>query len=157
MAADRGPAKGTKGVGAARPAAGRDDGSRRRPPRLLLFERGDPGESGITQVLAAIGFEAVRCQEGRALVEEAVQQSPDAVIFELTTHDDEDFGVLELLRRAAPAVPLILVASQGSLVTQKLMLGLRPMYTIVGPVESAELREVLDAALARRARGTGPM
>lgn len=149
--------KGPKGMGAARPAPGRPDVAKKRPPRLLLFERGDSCDGEITQVLAAIGFEAVRCQEGRALVEEAVQQSPDAVIFELTTHDDEDFGVLELLRRAAPAVPLILVASQGSLVTQKLMLGLRPMYTIIGPVENAELREVLEAALARRARATGSM
>jgi DNA-binding response OmpR family regulator len=135
--------------------AGRAAAPAPRAPRLLLFEREDPGGGEIFGLLGSIGLEAVRCPDGRALVEEAIRRPPDAVIYRLTTHDDEDLGVLELLRRAAPAVPLILVASCGSLMTQKLMQGLRPMYTIVEPVESAELREVMEAALAPRARGGG--
>ncbi len=138
-----------------RPAAGREEPAGRSAPRLLLFECADPTDGGIASALRSLGFEAIRCRDGRALVEEAVRRPADAVIYELTTHDDEDLGVLELLRRVAPAVPLILVVSQGSLVTQKLMQGLRPMYTMVGPVETAELREVVEAALARRTRGAG--
>jgi DNA-binding NarL/FixJ family response regulator len=77
------------------------------------------------------------------------------VICDLAVGSREDIFLLELLRRVAPVVPLILVASGGSLVTQRLVQGLRPMYYMVGPVEGPELQEAVEAALARRPRARG--
>lgn len=122
------------------------------PPRVLLCER-EPGDGAIFAVLKSVGVHAVQCPDTRVLLEESMRRAPDAVIYDLTVGDDEDIGILELLRRAAPAVPLILVASEGSLMTQKRVQSLRPMYYMVGPVEGAELREAVEAALARRTRG----
>jgi len=109
----------------------------------------------LFSALCALGIEAIVCRDPRSLVELALQRQPDAVIHELKIGDPDELRVLELLRRAAPEAALILVATEESLDTQKLVQKLRPMYYMVGPVEGPELREVVDAALARRARGRG--
>ena len=123
-----------------------------RPSRVLLCERDPDGLAPIFAALLSLGIEAIRCREPRALLEEAVKRPPDVVICDHAIGNAEDLRMLELLRRAAPAVPLILIASEGSLVTQKLVQGLRPMYYMVGPVEGPELQEAVEAALARRLR-----
>jgi len=123
-----------------------------RPSRVLLCERDPDALAPIYSALLTLGIEAIRCRDPRALLEEVVRRPPDVVICDHAIGDREDLRMLELFRRAAPAVPLILVASEGSLVTQKLVQGLRPMYYMVGPVEGPELREAVEAALARRLR-----
>ena len=125
-----------------------------KPPRILVCEPG-PAGGPLFSALCALGIEAIVCRDPRSLVELALQRQPDAVIHELKIGDPDELRVLELLRRAAPEAALILVATEESLDTQKLVQKLRPMYYMVGPVEGPELREVVDAALARRARGRG--
>ncbi len=122
---------------------------------MLLCERDPDGLAPICSALEELGIEPIRCREPRTLLEAAVERPPDLVICDHAIGNREDLRMLELLRRAAPAVPLILVASEGSLVTQRLVQGLRPMYYMVGPVEGPELREVVEAVLARRSRTRG--
>jgi DNA-binding response OmpR family regulator len=74
------------------------------------------------------------------------------VVYGLRPSGQEDIGVLQLLRRAAPDLPLVLVAAEESLVTQKLVQDLRPIYYAVRPLDEAELIEAVRAALARRHR-----
>lgn len=121
-------------------------------PRIVVCERGAAGSTPIHAALQAAGIDAVRFQDPKALVEDAARKLPDVLICDLAIGCREDLFMLELLRRVAPAVPLILVASEGSLMTQRLVQGLRPMYYMVGPVEGPELREAVEAALARRPR-----
>jgi DNA-binding response OmpR family regulator len=121
-------------------------------PRVLLCERDAAGAAPIRLALRSVGIEPVSCPDPRALLDEAARQPADAVICELAAECREDLFMLELLRRVAPTVPLILVASEGSLVTQRLVLGLRPMYYMVGPAEGPELREAVEAALALKPR-----
>jgi DNA-binding response OmpR family regulator len=123
-------------------------------PRVLLSERDPEGATSIALALRAVGIEPVSCPDPKSLLEEAARQPADAVICELAVRCREDIFLLELLRRVAPSVPLILVASEGSLETQRLVLGLRPMYYAVGPLEGPELREAVEAALAPRNRPT---
>jgi DNA-binding response OmpR family regulator len=122
---------------------------------VVLCERDPAGATPIYLALQTIGIEPLRCRDPKALLEEAVRHSPDVVICDLAVGSREDIFLLELLRRVAPVVPLILVASGGSLVTQRLVQGLRPMYYMVGPVEGPELQEAVEAALARRPRARG--
>lgn len=137
---------------AARTVGGRAAGGDAPPPRVLLCERGPSGATPIYTALQALGIEPVRCHDPKALLEEAVKRPPNVVICDLVIGSREDLFMLELLRRAAPAVPLILFASEGSLVTQRLVQGLRPIYYMVGPMEGLELQEAVEAALARRLR-----
>jgi DNA-binding response OmpR family regulator len=140
----------------ARPApAARGAGREVAPSRVVLCERDPAGATPIYLALQTIGIEPLRCRDPKALLEEAVRHSPDVVICDLAIGSREDIFLLELLRRVAPIVPLILVASEGSLVTQRLVQGLRPMYYMVGPVEGPELREAVEAALARKPRPRG--
>jgi DNA-binding response OmpR family regulator len=120
---------------------------------VLLCER--EGQAAIQDALAQLGIEAVRCRDPKTLLEEVLRRLPDVVICDHAIGDHEDLHLLELLRRAAPAVPLILIASEGSLVTQRLVQGLRPMYYMVSPVDAAELREAVESALERRSRARG--
>jgi DNA-binding response OmpR family regulator len=137
----------------ASPAPAARGGREAVPPRVVLCERDPAGTTPIYLALQTIGIEPLRCRDLKALLEEAAQHCPDVVICDLAVGSREDIFLLELLRRVAPVVPLILVASEGSLVTQRLVQGLRPMYYMVGPVEGPELQEAVEAALARRARG----
>lgn len=121
----------------------------------MLCERDAAGASPIFLALQSMGIEPLRCPGSKSLLEEAARRPPDVVICELTVGCREDIFMLELLRRMAPAVPLILVASEASLVTQKLVQGLRPMYYTVAPVEGLELQEAVEAALARKSRSRG--
>ena len=141
-----------RGTAAAGPApAPRNGGREAGPARVVLCERDPAGGTPIYLALQSIGIEPLRCRDPRGLLEAvAAGRPPDVVICELAIGSREDIFMLELLRRVAPTVPLILIASEGSLVTQRLVQGLRPMYYMVGPVEGPELSEAVEAALARR-------
>ena len=79
---------------------------------------------------------------------------PDAVIYALRADCREDLGVLRLMRRAAPDVPLVLLAAEDSLDTRKLTQSLRPIYYVVSPLDGAELCEVMRTAVSRRGRAS---
>jgi len=121
-------------------------------PRVIVYECCPGVEDHVQSLLVDQGYEVVACHNGEALLEAAVERRADVVVFELKPECQTDLGLLQLLRRVAPVVPLILVASDGSLETQRLVQELRPMYYAVIPVESAELRDAVQSALERRSR-----
>jgi DNA-binding NtrC family response regulator len=118
-------------------------------PRILVFDRIGGLDRRALALLEEQGLDVVSCRSGQVLVEEIVQRAPRAVLFGLRPDSTEDLGVLQLVRRAAPDVPLILLAAEGSLHTQRLVQDLRPIYYAVCPVEPTELRDAVHAALSR--------
>jgi DNA-binding NtrC family response regulator len=124
----------------------------RRLSRVVVCESFTKGEAPVLSVLRQEGFEPVSCADGQALLEDVVQRRPDVVIFGLKADCEQDLGVLHLFRRIAPDVPLVLVASDESLSTQKQVQELRPIYYAVRPADAAELREAVESALERRGR-----
>jgi two-component system nitrogen regulation response regulator GlnG len=124
----------------------------RRPceaPIVLIFDRYCSLDRDALAALEECGFQVVTCRTSRNLLEEVVQHAPRVVVFELRPDSTEDLGVLQLVRRVAPDVPLILLAAEGSLDTQRLVQSLRPIYYAVCPIEPAELCEAVTAALSR--------
>jgi DNA-binding response OmpR family regulator len=123
---------------------------RSRVPRIVVqaAEENPP----VLTMLASEGFELVACADGQALLEEVMHRQPDAVIYALGADCREDLGVLRLMRRAAPDVPLVLLACDGSLDTRRSLQSLRPIYFAVSPVDDAELRDVVRSAVRRRGR-----
>ena len=109
-------------------------------------------EPPLHAVLEEDGFDLVSCHDGQALLEEVMHRQPDAVIYALRPDCREDLGVLRLMRRAAPNVPLVLLAAEDSLETRKVTQALRPIYYAVCPVDGVELLDVVHTALARRGR-----
>ena len=81
-----------------------------------------------------------------------MHRAPDAVIYALHSDCHQDLGVLQLMRRAAPDAPLVLLAAEDSLYTRKVTKTVRPIYYAVCPVDESELSEVIHTAVARRRR-----
>jgi len=111
-----------------------------------------PADPSVESLLEAEGFELVSCADAHALLEEVMHRPPDAVVYALCADCREDMGVLRLMRRAAPDVPLVLLAGDESLDTRKITQTLRPIYYAVCPVDGAELRDVVRSAVRRRGR-----
>jgi len=123
-------------------------------PRVVMHVMAAPADPPVCSLLEAEGFDLVACPDAHALLEELMHQVPDAVIYALHADCREDLGVLRLMRRAVPDVPLVLLAAEDSLDTRKITQSLRPIYYAVCPVDEAELREVIRTAVSRRGRVT---
>ena len=119
-------------------------------PRVLVQVRST--EAPVVSLVGCDGLDLVTCADGQALLEEVIHRRPDAVIYGLHPDCREDMGVLRLMRRAAPDVPLVLLAAEDSLDTRTVTQTLRPIYYAVCPVDCAELCEVVRAAVRRRSR-----
>jgi DNA-binding response OmpR family regulator len=113
-----------------------------------------PADSPVLPLLEAEGCDLVVCPDAHALLEEVMHRVPDAVIYALHADCREDLGVLRLLRRAVPEVPLVLLAAEDSLDTRKITQSLRPIYYAVCPIDGAELCDVVRTAVSRRGRVT---
>ena len=121
-------------------------------PRVVVQVAAAAADPSVHTALDGQGFDLVSCPDGRALLEELMHRRPDVVVYALRPDCREDLGVLRLLRRAAPGVPLVLLAAEDSLDTRKVTQTLRPIYYAVCPVDDAELREVVRTAVMRRGR-----
>jgi DNA-binding response OmpR family regulator len=120
--------------------------------RVVVQVSAAPADPAIESMLTSEGFDLISCPDARSLLEEVMCCPPDAVIYALRPECGEDLGVLRLMRRAAPDVPLVLLAAEESLETRKVTQGLRPIYYAVCPVDGAELRDVMRTAVSRRGR-----
>ncbi|MEK7330718.1 MAG: hypothetical protein AAB113_07935 [Candidatus Eisenbacteria bacterium] len=123
-------------------------------PRVVMHVTAAPADPPVLSLLETEGFDLVACPDAHALLEEVMHRIPDAVIYALRADCREDLGVLRLMRRAAPDVPLVLLAAEDSLDTRKVTQSLRPIYYAVCPVDGAELRDVMRTAVSRRGRVT---
>lgn len=122
------------------------------PYRVVVYEAGPEADTSTLTLLSDEGFDVVSCPSGETLIEEVVQHRPDAVVYALGPDCGPDIGVLQLMRRVAPTVPLVLLATDGSLAVQRQLRDLRPIYYAILPVEPAELRDAVYAAIARTNR-----
>lgn len=125
---------------------------RSRVSRVVVLMTAAPPCPPVPAVLGEEGYDLVSCADAQALLEEVMHRQPDAVVYALHADCREDLGVLRLMRRAAPDVPLVLLAAEDSLDTRKLTQSLRPIYYAVCPVDDAELSDVVRAAVTRRGR-----
>jgi hypothetical protein len=124
--------------------AGRAWGQKGPAPRVLVYTCSVPTDDPAFALLKDEGVQVVSCNDGQNLLEQ--------VVYAFRTESAQDLGVLHLLRRVAPDLPLVLLATEGSLEVQRLVQNLRPIYYAVTPVEPSELRDAVHAALARQAR-----
>jgi DNA-binding response OmpR family regulator len=120
--------------------------------RIVVHESAVSADPSLRSVLEAEGFSLTACHDANALLEEVVRSVPDAILYALPVDCRQDLGVLRLIRRAAPGVPLVLLASDDSLDTRRVTQSLRPIYYALCPADQAELRQVLRNAVAGRGR-----
>jgi DNA-binding response OmpR family regulator len=121
-------------------------------PCVVISEPRGGGETPLATQLGAEPWEVVWCNEDQDVLDQVIQRRPQALVFALAADVQRDLALLFLLRRVAPAVPLVLVAAAASLETQRMIQELRPTYYVVRPVDRAELHEAIAAAIAQQAR-----
>lgn len=110
-------------------------------------------ESEILVALESCEWTKTACRDGAALLESVVERMPGAVVVAL--EDDRDLGILPLLRRLAPRVPLIVLTHSGDLRLQRILREVRPYYCDVVPFDADELREVVRLAVRPRPGANG--
>jgi DNA-binding response OmpR family regulator len=109
-------------------------------------------DATVIQTLREEGYEVVACPNREATLSHAINDPPDVILYSITPHCPIDRGVLQILRRSLPRTPLVILATEGSLETQRLIQEFRPVYYAVAPVERTELTEAVRAAMAQRGR-----
>jgi DNA-binding NarL/FixJ family response regulator len=115
----------------------------------------DLGDEAVCTGLGAEGMRVVHARSRDLLLEEIMQRRPDVLIYTLRSQQAADLAMLQLVRRLVPDLPVVLVADDCSLGTEKVVRELRPIYYAVRPVEEDELRDAVRAALDRRGRVSG--
>jgi DNA-binding response OmpR family regulator len=111
-------------------------------------------QTTICRTLRGEGYEVVACPDRETVLTHAFDDPPDVILYALTPRCPVDREVLQLLRRALPRTPLVILASEGSLETQRIMQEFRPVYYALAPLERAELVDAVTAAIAQRDRLT---
>ena len=104
----------------------------------------------VATLLSGLGFAVELFSDGPKFLEAAVTRPPELVVYALGPVLEADLGVLRLLRRAQPEVGLIVLTAEASLTTRTAVQPLRPTFYSVGPLDPAELTEVVRAAVRRR-------
>lgn len=108
-------------------------------------------DAELRAALTGDGWTLIPCRDGAELLEAVVERRPGVVIVALAG-SEHDLRLLQLVRRAVPDVPLILVSGEGDLDLQRTLQAVRPYYYDITPIDPAELREAVRSAL-RPGRG----
>lgn len=120
-------------------------------PRVLVFGATLAPDREALDAFDRLPYSVVACPDHHALLEAMVQRTPPAaVVFELRGDCPQDLGVLHLVRRALPRVPLIVIATNDSLELRSRVQALKPTYFAVRPLEPEEIAEALADTLAAR-------
>jgi DNA-binding NtrC family response regulator len=126
--------------------------------RITILECSSGRPDALRGALPEAGFQVVTCDTPEILLESLLQCPPHVLLYELGGECRLDLGVLRLVRRSFPRLPLILHAEDSSLHLQRLTHEFRPIYFLVGPVERAELTELIQQVLraAERRMASAP-
>ncbi len=116
---------------------------------MLLCEREARGP--MRQVLDQLHYTLVVCHGLEEALRETARQSVDVVVAALEQGHEDCSGLLQLLRRALPKTPMVLVLEDPTPAARLATLTVRPFYVAVPPVGAEEMAAVLrDAMTASR-------
>lgn len=121
--------------------------------RALVYSRRPLAETS-TSVFAEAGLQLEWTQSGPGAIAEAVGRDVTVCVVASRVADGEELDYLPCLTQADPSLPVIVVCDQDSVQTQRRLRSHRVFYYLVEPLDPAELRAVLQAAL--HGRGVAP-
>ena len=115
--------------------------------RILIHEP-NPDRDERLCLLAGKGQDIVVCRDRESLVGAMAERRPDVLVYVLKDLAD-DLGLLALLRRVAPMLPIILLGGPTDLASRRSIQELKPTYYGVFPLETSELTDAVRGALHR--------
>ena len=120
--------------------------------RVVVYEASCAEGRPSVASLADQGFELIDCADARSVLEQVVQGHVDALVFALCDDKGQDLGLLRLVRRAAPDLPLVLLARDDVLSVRRELQHYNPVFYADWPPDPVELREAVSAAVLKGAR-----
>ena len=128
--------------------------------RVLVVEDDPAVRRGIVDALRWGGYEPLEAADGETGLRAALAREVDLVLLDLLLPRRDGFSVLEEVRRARPALPVIVLTARGA--EEDRVRGLRGGADdyVVKPFSAKELLARVEAVLRRspaRPRGTGSL
>lgn len=102
-----------------------------------------------TELLAGEGHDVVVCSDRETLLDAVAMRRLDVLVYVLS-HLASDVGLLSMLRRVGPRLPIILLGVPAGLTARRRFQEMRPTYYGVFPLEPSELRDAVRGALSNR-------
>ncbi|MHB8836999.1 MAG: ANTAR domain-containing protein [Candidatus Methylomirabilia bacterium] len=128
---------------------------RRRPglpsARVLVLARRSPGEE-LASALDELGFQAEWTDSGAGAICEAAAGDLALCVIGVDRQSEGDLDYLACLNQVDPWLPLIVVNDFDSLETQRKVRSHRVFYYLVEPLDTDEVRAVIDAAARERVK-----
>ena len=128
---------------------------RRRPglpsARVLVLAQRPPGEE-LSAALDDLGFQSEWTDSGAGAVCEAAAGDLALCIISVDHQNEGDLDYLSCLNQVDPWLPVIVVNDCDSLETQRRIRSHRVFYYMVEPLNSDEVRAVIDAAARERVK-----
>lgn len=113
--------------------------------RILIFEPRSTGAEWNSMLLGE-GHEVVICPDREALFGAITERRPDLLVYVLGELG-ADLGVLTVLRRVSPKLPIILLGGPAGLEARRSVQELKPTYYAVFPLDPSELSDAVRGAL----------
>jgi DNA-binding response OmpR family regulator len=120
--------------------------------RTVLVVEDDPAiRRGVVDALEASGYRAIETADGDAAIQQGLAREPDLVLLDIMLPKRDGFAVLGELRRARPALPVIMLTARGS--EEDRVRGLKGGADdyVVKPFSASELLARVEAVLRRSA------
>lgn len=120
--------------------------------RTVLVVEDDPAiRRGVVDALEASGYRAIESADGEAALATGLASEPDLVLLDIMLPRRDGFSVLQELRRARPALPVIMLTARGS--EEDRVKGLKGGADdyVVKPFSASELLARVEAVLRRSA------
>lgn len=128
------------------PSAGLSIQARRHTVSRILIHEPRSTSDECRALLVGQGHDVVVCGDRESLINALAQQRPDVLVYVLGALEI-DLGVLTVVRRAAPKLPLILLGGPADLEARRSVQELKPTYYGVFPLEPSELSDAVRGAL----------
>lgn len=113
---------------------------------LILICESRRNCQGWCRSLADEGHDTVVCAGREALLDALAARRPDVIIYALGDLA-LDIGVLWVVRRIAPTLPIILLGGPAGLEARRSVQELKPAYFGMFPLEPAELSDAVRSVL----------
>jgi DNA-binding response OmpR family regulator len=120
--------------------------------RTVLVVEDDPAiRRGVVDALEASGYRAIESADGESALQQGLARDPDLVLLDIMLPRRDGFAVLAELRRARPALPVIMLTARGS--EEDRVKGLKGGADdyVVKPFSASELLARVEAVLRRSA------
>ncbi len=104
----------------------------------------------VRPTLSAEGYDVFFAADGMRAMQFILSGNPDAAILFLTGVTREVWDLIPLVRRLDRKLPILTVATEDTVETQREIRTSRVFYHLIQPIDAAELTQALREALTRR-------